>query len=46
MVDVKKNAGNLSLEGGKLCLDFTNTVDWRNDKSLKITIFQSLIASW
>ncbi len=31
MVDVKKNAGNLSLEGGKLCLDFTNTVDWRND---------------
>ena len=31
MVDVKKNAANLSLEGGELCLDFTNTVDWRND---------------
>lgn len=31
MIDVKKNAANLSLEGGELCLDFTNTVDWRND---------------
>lgn len=31
MVDVKKNAANLPLEGGEPCLDFTNTVDWRND---------------
>jgi len=31
MVEVKKNAANLPLEGGELCLDFANTVDWRND---------------
>jgi predicted RNA-binding Zn ribbon-like protein len=31
MVEVKKNAANLPLEGGEPCLDFTNTVDWRND---------------
>jgi len=31
MVEVKTNTGNLSLVGGELCLDFTNTVDWRND---------------
>lgn len=31
MVDAKKNVSNLPLEGGELCLDFTNTVDWRND---------------
>jgi predicted RNA-binding Zn ribbon-like protein len=31
MVEVKTNAGNLSLDGGGLCLNFTNTVDSRND---------------
>jgi predicted RNA-binding Zn ribbon-like protein len=25
----KKHAGNLSLLGGRLCLDFVNTLDWR-----------------
>ncbi len=29
MVDGKKNSGNLTLLGGKLCLDFINTLDWR-----------------
>ncbi len=29
MPDKKRNAGNLKLLGGRLCLDFTNTVDWR-----------------
>jgi len=28
----KKNAGNLPLEGGNLCLDFVNSVDWRTSK--------------
>jgi predicted RNA-binding Zn ribbon-like protein len=35
MVEVKTNAGNLSLEGEELCLDFTNTVDWRKDNKRK-----------
>jgi len=30
MVDkTKKHSGNLSLLGGRLCLDFVNTLDWR-----------------
>jgi len=35
MVATKKNAGNLFLEGGKLCLDFTNTFTGRNSKKQK-----------
>jgi len=32
----EKNAGNLPLEGGNLCLDFVNSVDWRiSDKKRK-----------
>jgi predicted RNA-binding Zn ribbon-like protein len=29
----KKDAGNLELLGGRLCLDFVNTLDWRGRKS-------------
>jgi predicted RNA-binding Zn ribbon-like protein len=29
MSDEKRNAGTLKLLGGRLCLDFTNTLDWR-----------------
>lgn len=29
MKDKDRNAGNLDLLGGRLCLDFVNTVDWR-----------------
>ncbi len=29
MKDKDRNAGNLDLPGGRLCLDFVNTVDWR-----------------
>ncbi len=29
MVDDKKHSGNLTLLGGRLCLDFINTLDWR-----------------
>ena len=29
MPDKKRNAGNLKLLGGRLCLDFVNTLDWR-----------------
>jgi predicted RNA-binding Zn ribbon-like protein len=28
-LSVQRNAGNLQLVGGQLCLDFANTVDWR-----------------
>jgi predicted RNA-binding Zn ribbon-like protein len=33
MADKKRNAGNLKLLGGKLCLDFINTLDWRGTDS-------------
>ncbi len=29
MKDMDRNSGNLDLLGGRLCLDFVNTVDWR-----------------
>ena len=29
MTGKKRNSGNLKLLGGRLCLDFTNTMDWR-----------------
>jgi len=29
MTDKKRNAGNLKLLGGRLCLDYINTLDWR-----------------
>jgi predicted RNA-binding Zn ribbon-like protein len=32
MVGGKKHSGNLTLLGGKLCLDFINTLDWRGRK--------------
>jgi predicted RNA-binding Zn ribbon-like protein len=33
MTDQKRNAGNLKLLGGRLCLDFINTLDWRGTKN-------------
>ena len=35
MVVTKKSENKLSLERGKLCIDFVNTVDWRNSKKRK-----------
>jgi predicted RNA-binding Zn ribbon-like protein len=29
MTDKKRNASDLKLQGGRLCLDFINTLDWR-----------------
>ena len=29
MADKKRHSGNLKLLGGRLCLDFINTLDWR-----------------
>jgi predicted RNA-binding Zn ribbon-like protein len=29
MTDIKRNSGTLNLLGGRLCLDFANTLDWR-----------------
>jgi predicted RNA-binding Zn ribbon-like protein len=29
VTDIKREAGNLKLLGGRLCLDFVNTLDWR-----------------
>ena len=29
MTDIKRTAANLKLLGGRLCLDFVNTLDWR-----------------
>lgn len=33
MTDKKRDAGNLKLLGGRLCLDFVNTLDWRGTDS-------------
>ena len=33
MTDQKRNAGNLKLLGGRLCLDFVNTLDWRGTEA-------------
>ena len=33
MTNQKRNAGNLKLLGGRLCLDFVNTLDWRGTDS-------------
>ena len=33
MTDKKRNAGNLKLLGGRLCLDFVNTLDWRGTEN-------------
>ena len=33
MTNKKRNAGNLKLLGGRLCLDFINTLDWRGTET-------------
>ena len=33
MTDKKRNAGNLKLLGGRLCLDFVKTLDWRGTET-------------
>jgi predicted RNA-binding Zn ribbon-like protein len=33
MTDQKRNAGNLKLLGGRQCLDFINTLDWRGTET-------------
>jgi predicted RNA-binding Zn ribbon-like protein len=33
VTDKKRDAGNLKLLGGRLCLDFVNTLDWRGTDS-------------
>ena len=33
MTDKKRDAGSLKLLGGRLCLDFVNTLDWRSTDS-------------
>jgi predicted RNA-binding Zn ribbon-like protein len=45
MTDKKRNAGNLKLLGGRLCLDFTNTLDWRGtDTPVEfLNTFQDLV---
>lgn len=47
MDDNKKHSGNLDLQGGRLCLDFVNTVDWRGRAQPQefLNTFQDLI-SW
>ncbi len=47
MTDKKRNAGNLKLLGGRLCLDFVNTLDWRGTDSPQefLKIFDDLV-SW
>ena len=45
MADKIRNAGNLKLLGGRLCLDFINTIDWRGTDSAVefINTYQDLI---
>jgi len=45
MTDKNRKAGNLKLLGGRLCLDFINTIDWRGTDSAVefINTYQDLI---
>jgi predicted RNA-binding Zn ribbon-like protein len=45
MTEKKRDAGNLKLLGGRLCLDFTNTLDWRGtDTPVEfLNTFQDLV---
>ena len=45
MADKKRNSGNLKLLGGRLCLDFINTLDWRGtDTPVEfLNTFQDLV---
>ena len=45
MTDKKRNAGNLKLLGGRLCLDFVNTLDWRGTDTPQefLITFQDLV---
>ena len=47
MTDKKRDAGNLKLLGGRLCLDFVNTLDWRGTDSPQefLLTFDDLV-SW
>ncbi len=46
MTDKKRNSGNLKLLGGRLCLDFVNTLDWRGaDSPVEfLNTFEDLVA--
>jgi len=45
MADKKRNSGNLKLLGGRLCLDFINTLDWRGTDTRveSLNTFQDLV---
>ena len=45
-MDKKRNSGNLKLLGGRLCLDFVNTLDWRGaDSPVEfLNTFEDLVA--
>ena len=47
MSDKKRRAGNIKLLGGRLCLDFVNTLDWRGTDTPQefLNTFQDLV-SW
>jgi predicted RNA-binding Zn ribbon-like protein len=47
MKSASRNAGNLDLLGGRLCLDFVNTVEWRGRAEPQefLKIYQDLL-SW
>jgi len=47
VTDKKRDAGNLKLLGGRLCLDFVNTLDWRGTDSPQefLKTFDDLV-SW
>jgi len=48
MLKREKCEENPALERGKLCLDFINTVDWRNSKTRKKEMLHdfSALISW
>ena len=47
MTDKKRDAGNLKLLGGRLCLDFVNTLDWRGtDRPQEFLNTFHDLASW
>jgi len=47
VADKKRDAGNLKLLGGRLCLDFVNTLDWRGTDTPQefLNTFRDLV-SW
>jgi len=47
VTDPKRNAGSLKLLGGRLCLDFVNTLDWRGTDTPQefLNTFDDLV-SW